>query len=74
MVLKAEFNADLNRVNQLHKIKESELLVKIGKKEEELNKKSFENGCNKQVESKILQQANLIKHQNLQLKTKVIII
>jgi hypothetical protein len=29
MVLKAEFNSDLNRVNELHKIKEAELLNRI---------------------------------------------
>lgn len=34
MVLKAEFNADMARMNELHKIKEAELLARIDKKEE----------------------------------------
>lgn len=33
--------------------------------------KVFEKGCDKQIESKILEEANLIKQENLQLKTKV---
>jgi hypothetical protein len=34
MVLKAEFSADLARVNEHHKVKEAELLNRIALKEE----------------------------------------
>ena len=44
MVLKAEFNADIARMNELHRVKEAELVDRIGKKEEALNKKVFEKG------------------------------
>lgn len=49
MVLKSEFNADIARINDLHKIKEAELMDKIAKKEEELKDRLFEKGCDKQL-------------------------
>ena len=55
MVLKAEFNADMARINDLHKVKEAELLNRLNKREQEIDKKMFEKGCDKQIESKILE-------------------
>ena len=49
MVLKTEFNADIARINDLHKIKEAELLQRIASKEQEIDKKMFEKGCDKQI-------------------------
>ena len=41
MVLKSEFNADIARINDLHKIKEAELVDRLNKKEQEIDKKMF---------------------------------
>lgn len=61
MVLKAQFNADMARMNELHKIKEAELMARVEKKEEQIKKKSFERGCDKQIESKIVEEASQMK-------------
>lgn len=74
MVLKSEFNADIARINDLHRIKEAELVDRLSKKEQEIDKKMFEKGCDKQIETKILEEASQLKQENLQLKNKVIII
>lgn len=73
MVLKSQFNADIARINDLHKIKEAELVDRLNKKEQEIDKKMFEKGCDKQIESKILEEASLLKQENVQLKNKVTI-
>ena len=49
MVLKTEFNLDIARINDLHKIKEAELVDRLHRKEGELEKKAFEKGCDKQI-------------------------
>ena len=55
MVLKAEFTSDMARVTEMQHIKEAELLGRIDRGEEELSKRTFEKGCDKQIESKILE-------------------
>jgi hypothetical protein len=49
MVLKTEFNSDIARINDLHKIKEAELFDRLNRKEEDLQKRDFEKGCDKQI-------------------------
>lgn len=34
MVLKAEFNADIAKINELHRMKEGEMMGRLGQKEE----------------------------------------
>jgi hypothetical protein len=59
------------RINDLHKIKEAELLGRLSRKEEDIKKRDFEKGCDKQIENRILEEANAIKQENVQLKAKV---
>ena len=54
MVLKTEFNADIARINELHRLKEADYLNRIAEKDQILEQKNFEKGCDKQIESKIM--------------------
>ena len=50
-------------INHLQKIKEAELLDRLSRKEEDIKKRDFEKGCDKQIENRILEEANAIKQE-----------
>ena len=70
MVLKAEFHADMHRLNENHRIKEADLLVRLEEKDKEMKQRLEEASIFRESEEKVIQENKQLREENLGLKSK----
>ena len=70
MVLKAEFHADMHRLNENHRVKEAELLVRLEQKDRELAEKATEVTTNEQTTKDIASENKKLRDEMLGLRSK----